>query len=95
MKLITALIDKRTDGITKGNVYQLLHTDPRGQITIVDDMDEAHTLQVGMYVLHKETFEVAPANLESRVVELERLMRDLVVIPFERRPVVAYGGLAS
>lgn len=84
-------------GLTKGNKYHVVNRYPDGDITVTDDQNERHMLSPGHFKeikISKLVLVEKIGHLEARIVELERLMRDLVVIPFERQPVVPYGGLA-
>lgn len=94
--LVISLIHIPELGLTKGNKYKVIERYPDGVITVLDDQKEVHTLSAGNFKelkVSKAVIVGKVGQLEARIVELERLMRDLVVIPFERRPVVAYGGV--
>lgn len=95
--VVISMIHAPEVGLTRGNKYKVIERYPDGIITVLDDQQEVHTLSAGNFQelkISKVALMEKVGQLEARIVELERLMRDLVVIPFERQPVVAYGGLA-
>lgn len=95
--VVISMIHYPETGLTKGNKYKVLERYPDGDITVLDDQNDSHMLSPCHFKevkISKAALMEKVGQLESRIVELERLMRDLVVIPFERQPVVPYGGLA-